>query len=212
MQHIQQIELHKPGLSDLCDDVARIAFYCQQVLELLDNDLASGFTRIEAYKQKLQSELLRRDTYFQAAWEASWILNQLMSALHHSYAFDALPQCHVALSAGRNELIREATHAANSTAAQMIGQALSLAFNVWEANNANKVYWFYNSIVEQLDETSLYQNERNLCKWANAQRGYAFYAMISSALGGAGNVAHIIDEATAKRDVGNYGEQSLSLT
>lgn len=57
MQQIQMIEMQKPMLSGLYTNAANIA-YCQQVLNVLENDFVSGFTKIENYKQSLRNELI----------------------------------------------------------------------------------------------------------------------------------------------------------
>ena len=52
MQQIQQIEMQKPMLSGLYTNAANIA-YCQQVLNVLENDFVPDFTKIEKYKDVL---------------------------------------------------------------------------------------------------------------------------------------------------------------
>lgn len=37
--------------------------------------------------------------------------------------------------------------------------------------------------------------------WAKAQRGYAFFAFIPTLVGGAVTIAHLVDEATALKDI-----------
>ena len=208
LQHIQNIELQKPVLSWEYANTSAIS-YCQQVVDLLNNDFVSGFAKIENYKIKLKNELNKCNNYFYAIWEASSILSQLKFALNNAYAFDALPQCNIALSLGRDALIREVGRTTNSSTMQIVGQALSLAFKVYDISNACKMFWFYNTIVERIAETSSNQNEQNLRNWA---RAYAFFAMASSTIGGASNIAHIVDEAIAQHDIENYGQQSLSFT
>ena len=211
LQHIRNIELLKPTLSGCYVNTKEISFFCQQVVNLLNNDFASGFAKIEELKQKLQDELIKGNCDLYAVWEASNILSQLKISLNNSYAFDALPQCKIALSMGRDAMTREVGSVTNSSAMKIVCQALSLVFKVIDVSNAGKMYWFYNTIVELIDETSPYPNEQNLRNWAKAQRGYAFFAITTSVLGEGMNVAKIIDEATAKRDVETYGQKDLSL-
>ena len=211
LQHIQDIESQKPMFSWVYANVAATS-YCQQVIDLLNNDYVSGFAKIEDYKQKLQNEQNKSNNYSYAIWEASSILSQLKLALNYAYAFDVLPQCNIALSMGRDALIREAGRAANNSAIQIVGQALSLAFNVYDVSNACQMFGFYNTIIERIDERTQHQNERNLRNWAKAQRAYAFFAIASSTFGGAFNISHIVDEASAQHDIENYGQQSLSFT
>ena len=211
LQHIQNIELQKPMLSWAYANTAATS-YCHQVVDLLNNDYVSGFAKIEDHKQKLQNEQNKSNNYFYTVWEASSILSQLKLALNYAYAFDALPQCHIALSMGRDALIRAVGRAANNSAIQIVGQALSLAFKVYDVSNACQMFGFYNTIIDRIDERTQYQNERNLRNWAKAQRAYAFFAIASSTFGGALNIAHIVDEATAQHDIENYGQQVLSFT
>lgn len=211
LQRIQNIELQKPMLSWTYANMGATS-YCLQVLDMLNNDFVSGFAKIEEYKQKLQNEQNKSNNYFYAIWEASSILSQLRLALNNAHAFDVLPQCNIALSQGRDALIREVGRATNSSAMQIVGQALSLAFRVYDVSNANQMFWFYNTIIERIDEMSPYQNERYLRNWAKAQRAYAFIAIVYSTFGGVSNIAHIIDEATAQKDIENFGQQPLVLS
>ena len=57
---IQGIELQKPMLSTwyIHNQFAALS-YCQQVLNLLIENFADGFSKIEAYKHKLTDEFLR---------------------------------------------------------------------------------------------------------------------------------------------------------
>jgi hypothetical protein len=76
---IQGIELQKPMLSTwyIHNQFAALA-YCQQVLNLLVEDFANGFSKIEEYKRKLNDELQRGSgNYSFALWVASDILLQL---------------------------------------------------------------------------------------------------------------------------------------
>lgn len=211
LQHIQNIELQKPMLSVLYPNTIETSSYCQQVLKVLNNEFVSGFATIEDDKHKLQNELTRND-YFYAVWEASSIMTHLKLALSNSYALDALPQCNIALSMGRDALIREVGRAANNTTVQIVGQALSLAFKIRDLSNAGHMFWFYNTIIERIGANPQYQNEQNLLNWAKSQRAYAFIAIVSSATGSAANVTHIIDEAIARHDIELYGQQPLSFT
>ena len=211
LQHIQNIELQKPMLSWAYANTT-VTSYCQLVVDWLNNDYVSGFLKIEDYKQKLQNEIIKGNSNFYAIWEVSNILNQLKLALNNAYAFASLPQCNIAFSLGRDALIREVGRATNSSAMQIVGQALSLAFKVYDVSNACQMFGFYNTIIERIDERTQYQNERNLRNWAKAQRAYAFFAIASSTFGGASNIAHIVDEITAQHDIEKYGQQVLSFT
>lgn len=46
-----------------------------------------------------------------------------------------------------------------------------------------------------------------MCK----RRADAWIAMANTVIGGVANVAHIVDEATARRDIDSYGKQSLTF-
>ena len=50
-----------------------------------------------------------------------------------------------------------------------------------------------------------------MLNWAKGQRAHAYFAFVPTLAGGAASIAQIIDEATAKRDMENYGQQPLSL-
>ena len=207
MQQIQMIEMQKPMLSGLYTDTANIA-YCQQVLNVLENDFVQGFTKIENYKQSLRNELTRVPiNVFNASWVASNILIHLKLALPNACPFDALPHCNIPLSLGRDALIQEVCKAANNSVVAIIGQILSLAFKITDMNNVGKMFWFYNAIIAQIGQNPQYENERNLLNWAKGQRAYAYLAMATTMIGGAANVAHIIPEASAQRDIEQYGQQ-----
>ena len=60
---------------------------------------------------------------------------------------------------------------------------------------------YYCTLVNALSMHQQYENERRLLAWAKAQRGYAFFAFIPTLVGGAVTIAHLIDEATALKDI-----------
>lgn len=211
MQQIQMIEMQKPMLSGLYTNAANIA-YCQQVLNVLENDFVSGFTKIENYKQSLRNELVIVPINdFSATWVASNILIHLKLALPNACPFDALPHCNIPLSLGRDALIQEVSKAANNSTVTMVGQILSLAFKISDMNKVGQMFWFYNTIISQIGQNPQYENERNLLNWAKGQRAYAYLAMATTVIGGAANVAHIISEASAQRDIEQYGQQPLTF-
>lgn len=211
MQQIQMIEMQKPMLSGLYADTANIA-YCQQVLNVLENDFVQGFTKIEDYKQSLRNELTRVPiNVFNASWVASNILIHLKLALPNACPFDALPHCNIPLSLGRDTLIQEVCKAANNSAVTIVGQILSLAFKITDMNKVRQMFWFYNTIIAQIGQNPQYENERNLLNWAKGQRAYAYLAMATTVIGGAANVAHIISETSAQRDIEQYGQQPLNF-
>ena len=210
MQQIQMIEVQKPMLSGLYTDTTNIA-YCQQVLNVLENDFVDGFTKIENYKQSLRNELTRVPiNVFNASWVASNILIHLKLALPNACPFDALPHCNIPLSLGRDALIQEVCEAANNSVTTVIGQILSLAFKINDMNNVGQMFWLYNTIIAQIGQNPQYENERNLLNWAKGQRAYAYLAMATTVTGGAANVAHIISETSAQRDIEQYGQQTLT--
>lgn len=211
MQQIQMIEMQKPMLSGLYTNAANIA-YCQQVLNVLENDFVSGFTKIENYKQSLRNEQVRVPINdFSATWVASNILIHLKLALPNACPFDALPHCNIPLSLGRDALIQEVSKAANNSTVTMVGQILSLAFKISDMNKVGQMFWFYNTIISQIGQNPQYENERNLLNWAKGQRAYAYLAMATKMIGGVANVAHIISETSAQRDVEQYGQQPLTF-
>ena len=57
------------------------------------------------------------------------------------------------------------------------------------------------TLVDALSMNQQYENERRLLAWAKAQRGYAFFAFIPTVVGGAVTIAHLVDEATALKDI-----------
>ena len=210
MQQIQMIEMQKPMLSGLYTNAANIA-YCQQVLNVLENDFVSGFTKIENYKQSLRNELVRVPINdFSATWVASNILIHLKLALPNACPFDALPHCNIPLSLGRDALNQEVSKAANNSTVTMVGQILSLAFKISDMNKVGQMFWFYNTIISQIGQNPQYENERNLLNWAKGQRAYAYLAMATTMIGGVANVAHIISETSDQRDIEQYGQQTLT--
>lgn len=78
-----------------------------------------------------------------------------------------------------------------------------------DRNKVGQMFWFYNTIIAQIGQYPQYENERNLLNWAKAQRAYAYLAMATTMIGGAANVAHIISETSAQRDIEQYGQQLL---
>ena len=202
LQHIQTLELQKPMLSGLYTNVESVSMYCRKVLNVLNNDFVSGFTKIEKYKQDLSNELYKSpNNIFYATCIASNILSELKLSLRYSCSFDALPHCKIALSLGIDAVIREVCKAANNSTISIVGQVLSFAFKLGDMNNIGKMFWFYNSIIEHIGENPLYENERNLLNWAKGQRAYAYIVMATTMLGGATNVAHVVNEANAQRDI-----------
>lgn len=211
MQQIQMIEMQKPMLSGLYTNAANIA-YCHQVLNVLENDFLQGFTKIENYKQSLRNELTRVPVNdFYATLAASNILIHLKLALPNACPFDALPHCNIPLSLGRDALIQEVSKAANNSVVTMISQILSLAFKITDMNKVGQMFWFYNTIIAQIGQNPQSENERNLLNWAKGQRAYAYLAMVTTVIGGAANVAHIINDVSAQRDIEQYGQQPLCL-
>lgn len=210
MQQIQMIEMQKPMLSGLYTNAANIA-YCHQVLNVLENDFVDGFTKIENYKQSLRNEQTRVPVNdFYATMAASNILIQLKLVLPNACSFDTLPHCNIPLSLGRDTLIQEVCKAANNSVTTIIGQILSLAFKVTDMNKVGQMFWFYNTIIAQIGQNPQYENERNLLNWAKGQRAYAYLAMATTVIGGTANVAHIISETSAQRDIEQYGQQTLT--
>ena len=204
------IEMQKPMLSGLYTNAANIA-YCQQVLNVLENDFVSGFTKIENYKQSLRNELTRVPVNdFYATWAASNILTHLKLALPNACPFGALPHCNIPLSLGRDALIQEVSKAANNSTVTMVGQILSLAFKISDMNKVGQMFWFYNTIIAQIGQNPQYENERNLLNWAKGQRAYTYLAMAATMIGGTADVAHIISDASAQRDIEQYGQQTLT--
>ena len=111
----------------------------------------------------------------------------------------------------RDEVIKGVSRSANNATIELMGTVLSLAFKIKDINDIGKVFWFYNRLVTLLGENPNYDNERNLLNWAKGQRAHAYFAFVPTLAGGAASIAHIIDEATAKRDVENYGQYSLDV-
>ena len=210
---IQGIELQKPMLSTwyIHNQFAALG-YCQRVLNLLVEDFANGFSKIEDYKRKLNDELQRGSgNYSFALWVASDILIQLRFSLDYAIAFNQLPHCDVLMSHLRDEMIKGVCRSTKNSTIELMGNVLSLAFKIKDISDIGKMFWYYNRIVTLLGINPYYDNERNLLNWAKGQRAHAFFAFIPTLLGGAASIAHIIDEATAKLDMKNYGEYSLDV-
>jgi hypothetical protein len=142
---------------------------------------------------------------------ASSILTHLWLSLRNACPFDALPHCNIPLSLGRDALIEEVSKAANNSVVTIIGQILSLAFKITDTNNVGQMFWFYNTIIAQIGQNPQYENERNLLNWAKGQRAYAWIAIANTVIAGVANVSHILSEATAQRDIEEYGQQPLTL-
>lgn len=210
LRHIQCVELQKPMLSGFYNNSESVSIYCQHVLNILNNDFVFGFAKIEKYKQDLNNELNRiPNDIFYATWTASTILNQLKLSLHYACPFEALPHCNIALSLGRDAVIHEVCRAANNSTISIIGQVLSFAFKLGDMNNIGKMFWFYNSVIQSIGNNPQSENERNLFNCARGQRAYAYIAMATTMIGGVVNVSHIINDATAQRDIEQYGQQPL---
>jgi len=210
---IQGIELQKPMLSTwyVHNQFAALA-YCQQVLNLLVEDFANGFSKIEEYKRKLNDELQRGSgNYSFALWVASDILLQLRFSLDYAIAFNQLPHCNVLMSHLRDEIIKGVCKSTKNPTIELMGNVLSLAFKIKDINDIGKVFWFYNRLVTLLGENPNYDNERNLLNWAKGQRAHAFFAFVPTLVGGAASIAHIIDEATAQHDMDCYGQCPLDV-
>ena len=210
---IQRIELQKPMLSTwyINNQTAELA-YCQQVAKLLQEDIASGFSKIEMYKHRLSTELQKgfgSNSY--AVWVASDILIQLRIALTNAIAFDQLPHCNVLMSQMRDEIIKGVCKSAKNSTIELMGNVLSLAFKLKDVGDIGKIFWFYNRIVTLLGENPQYENERNLLTWAKGQRAHAFFAFIPTLAGGVASIAHIIDIAAMQCDLEQYGQQPLCL-
>ena len=210
---IQGIDLQKPMLLTwyIHNQFAALS-YGQQVLNLLVEDFASGFSKIEEYKRKLNDELQRGNgNYSYALWIASDILRHLRFSLDYAIAFDRLPHCDMLISHVRDEVIKGVSRSANNATIELMGTVLSLAFKIKDINDIGKVFWFYNRLVTLLGENPNYDNERNLLNWAKGQRAHAFFAFVPTLVGGAASIAHIIDEATAQHDMDCYGQCPLDV-
>ena len=134
---IQGIELQKPMLSTwyIHNQFAALC-YCQQVLNLLVEDFASGFSKIEAYKHKLTDELQRGNgNYSYALWIASDILRHLRFSVDYAIAFDQLPHCDMLISHVRDEVIKGVSRSANNATIELMGTVLSLAFKIKDIND-----------------------------------------------------------------------------
>lgn len=210
---IQGIELQKPMLSTwyIHNQFAALC-YCQQVLNLLVEDFASGFSKIEEYKRKLNDELQRGigNNSF-ALWVASDILIQLRFSLDYAIAFNQLPHCNVLMSHLRDEIIKGVCKSTKNLTIELMGNVLSLAFKIKDISDIGKMFWYYNRIVTLLGINPCYDNERNLLNWAKGQRAYSYFAMATTVIGGAADVAHIISETSAQRDIEQYGQQQLQF-
>lgn len=78
-----------------------------------------------------------------------------------------------------------------------------------DMNNIGQMFWFYKTIIGQIGQNPQYEYEPNLLNWAKGQRAYAYLAMATTMIGGVANVAHIISETSAQRDIEQYGQQLL---
>ena len=84
---------------------------------------------------------------------------------------------------------------------EFIGNVVSLVFKVKDLSDIGYVFSYYCTLVDALSMHQQYENERRLLAWAKAQRGYAFFAFIPTLVGGAVTIAHLVDEATALKDI-----------
>ena len=82
-------------------------------------------------------------------------------------------------------------------------------YKVSDMNNIGQMFWFYKTIIGQIGQNPQYEYEPNLLNWAKGQRAYAYLAMATTMIGGVANVAHIISETSAQRDIEQYGQQLL---
>lgn len=211
VSQIQSIESQKTILLGCYVNSQSFSIYYNLVLNMLDKCFSAGFAVIERYKNMLRDEIASGCNNFMAVWNVSNIVSQLKLSLHYAIPFDSLPTCNITLSAGRDALIKMFSQATNKSVIKIIGNVLSLAFKIVDLGNIGKMFWFYNTIIIRIGENPQYENERNLLRWAKAQRGYAYFALIPAVAGGAANVASIIDEVTAKREIEQYGQKPLEL-
>ena len=191
---IRNIEVHRPmliGSNVYYED------YCKQVCNLLEQEYIAGYTVVETYKQRLQS---CRD-YFTMSMEASRILWELQLSLVNAIPIDKLPQVNPVLSITRDELIKGFCKSTHNNIVQLIGNVVSLGFKVKDLSDIGCAFSYYCTLVNALSMHQQYENERRLLAWAKAQRGYAFFAFIPTLIGGAATIAHLLDEATALKDI-----------
>ncbi len=191
---IRNIEVRRPmliGSNVYYED------YCKQVYALLEQEYIPGYTVVETYKQRLNS---CRD-YVTMSMEASRILWDLQWSMRNAIPIDKLPQVHPILSVTRDELIKGFCKSTHNNTIKFIGNVVSLVFKVKDLSDIGYVFSYYCTLVDALSMNQQYENERRLLAWAKAQRGYAFFAFIPTLVGGAVTIAHLVDEATALKDI-----------
>lgn len=171
--------------------------YCKQVYDLLEQEYIPGYTVVETYKQRLKS---CRD-YVTMSMEASRILWELQWSMRNAIPIDKLPQVNPVLSITRDELIKGFCKSTHNNTIELIGNVVSLVFKVKDLSDIGYVFSYYCTLVDALSMNQQYENERRLLAWAKAQRGYAFFAFIPTLVGGAVTIAHLVDEATALKDI-----------
>jgi hypothetical protein len=171
--------------------------YCKQVYDLLEQEYIPGYTVVETYKQRLKS---CRD-YVTMSMETSRILWDLQWSMRNAIPIDQLPQVHPILSVTRDELIKGFCKSTHNNTIELIGNVVSLVFKVKDLSDIGYVFSYYCTLVDALSMNQQYENERRLLAWAKAQRGYAFFAFIPTVVGGAVTIAHLVDEATALKDI-----------
>lgn len=171
--------------------------YCKQVYDLLEQEYIPGYTVVETYKQRLKS---CRD-YVTMSMEASRILWDLQWSMRNAIPIDKLPQVHPILSVTRDELIKGFCKSTHNNTIELIGNVVSLVLKVKDLSDIGYVFSYYCTLVDALSMNQQYENERRLLAWAKAQRGYAFFAFIPTLVGGAVTIAHLVDEATALKDI-----------
>ena len=193
-ERIRNIEARRPmliGSNVYYED------YCKQVYDLLEQEYIPGYTVVETYKQRLKS---CRD-YVTMSMEASRILWDLQWSMRNAIPIDKLPQVHSILSVTRDELIKGFCKSTHNNTIELIGNVVSLVFKVKDLSDIGYVFSYYCALVDALSMNQQYENERRLLAWAKAQRGYAFFAFIPTLVGGAVTIAHLVDEATALKDI-----------
>ncbi len=171
--------------------------YCKQVCDLLDQEYIPGYTVVETYKQRLKS---CRD-YITMSMEASRILWELQWSMRNAIPIDKLPQVNPVLSITRDELIKGFCKSTHNNTIKLIGNVVSVVFKVKDLSDIGYAFFYYCTLVDALSMHQQYENERRLLAWAKAQRGYSFFAFIPTLVGGAATIAHLLDEATALKDV-----------
>lgn len=111
----------------------------------------------------------------------------------------------------RDEIIKGVCKSTKNPTIELMGNVLSLAFKIKDISDIGKMFWYYNRIVTLLGINPCYDNERSLLNLAKGQRAYSYFAMATTVIGGAADVAHIISETSAQRDIEQYGQQQLQF-